>query len=223
MQKQIQARHRMQDSYSIAEHRHRFAIWAAGRAYSRQGPGHTMAVATQLINESGVGRISTPDDLPPPKEIDAFLDLQFRNVIKIACKLTYTRTWKDEITKDEYSSQHDLICSYGRAQKLVNVYLKSKLVCASSDADQSKISALHPPLDRQLLNAIDSYLAHPKHKGSDLQKKFKAALKLGKSWTTFKKPAYDAHLSVIKDIQAGRPLWGIEWLWHPSAQEEEDR
>ncbi|QXH95743.1 hypothetical protein HU749_004975 [Pseudomonas ogarae] len=212
----------MQDNYSIAEHRHRFAIWAAGRAYSRQGPGHTIAVATQLINESGVGQISTPDDLPPPQEIDAFLDLQFRNVINIAVKLTYTRTWKDE-TKAEHSSQHDLICSYGRAQKLVNVYLKSKLVCAFSDADQSKISALHPPLDRQLLNAIGSYLARPNHKGSDLQKKFKAALNLGESWTTFEKPAYDAHLSVIKDIQAGRPLWGIEWLWHPSALEEEDR
>lgn len=44
----------MQDRYRIAEHRHRFAIWAVGKAYSMQGLSRKMAVATQLINESGV-------------------------------------------------------------------------------------------------------------------------------------------------------------------------
>ncbi|MGS0738100.1 hypothetical protein ACVBEG_16500 [Pseudomonas sp. GG8] len=68
----------MQNSYTIIEHRHRFALWAAGRAYSRQGPGHTMDVAKKLLRESGVDRISTPDDLPPSEEMDAFLDGDFR-------------------------------------------------------------------------------------------------------------------------------------------------
>lgn len=44
--------------YDICEHRHRRAGWGAGRAYSRQGPGNTIAVANHLIEKSGLGAIA---------------------------------------------------------------------------------------------------------------------------------------------------------------------
>lgn len=209
----------MQDSYTIIEHRHRFAIWAAGRAYSRQGPGHTMAVATRLINESGVGKISTLDDLPPIEEMDAFLDGYFQKVIQLATGMTYTRRWEDKHTKAKMSEVLPLECSYGRAQKLVNVYLKSKLVCTSA-GDQVSIAALHPPLDRKLIGEIRRYLRRASYKGSKTQEDFFTALALGESWTSFDKTAYDAHIKVVKAIQGRRPLWGIEWLWKPTAEKE---
>ena len=209
----------MQDSYTIIEHRHRFAIWAAGRAYSRNGPGHTMAVATKLINESGVGKIATLDDLPHIEEMDAFLDGYFQKVIQLATGMTYTRRWEDKHTKAKMSEVLPLECSYGRAQKLVNVYLKSKLVCTSA-GDQVSIAALHPPLDRKLIGEIRRYLRRASYKGSKTQEDFFTALALGESWTSFDKTAYDAHIKVVKAIQGRRPLWGIEWLWKPTAEKE---
>lgn len=210
----------MQDKYTMTEHRHRFAIWAAGRAYSRQGPGHTMAVASQLINETRVGRIATLDDLPPPDKIDGHLDELFHEVMDCAAKIKYVRKWKDETTGLYRKEECQLECSYGRAQKLVNIYLKSKLVLTSMDETDAKLAKLHPPLDRQLLGAIGRYLNTAPFKGSKLQQAFKAALVKGSSWTTFDKPAYDAHITVVKDIQQDRPLWGIEWLWQPTAADE---
>ncbi|MCP8633413.1 hypothetical protein PUR31_02270 [Pseudomonas mosselii] len=210
----------MQDKYTMTEHRHRFAIWAAGRAYSRQGPGHTMVVASQLINETRVGRIATLDDLPPPHEIDGHLDELFHEVMDRAAKIKYVRKWKDETTGLYREEECQLECSFGRAQKLVNIYLKSKLILAGMDESNAKLAKLHPPIDRQLLGAIDRHLNTVPFKGSKLQQAFKAALVKGSSWTTFDKPAYDAHITVVKEIQQDRPLWGIEWLWQPTATDE---
>lgn len=210
----------MQDKYTLTEHRHRFAIWAAGRAYSRQGPGHTMAVASQLINDTSVGQITTLDDLPSPNEIDDHLDGLFREVMGRAEKITYKREWRDKTTGHSRTEECQLECTYGRAQKLVNIFLKSKLIVAGVDERDAKLARLHPPLDRQLLAAIGRHLNTPPFKGSDLQKVFKEALLKGSSWTTFDKAAYDAHINVVKEIQKDRPLWGIEWLWQPAATDE---
>lgn len=166
----------MQDKYTLTEHRHRFAIWAAGRAYSRQGSGHTMAVASQLINDTSVGQIATLDDLPPPNEIDDHLDGLFREVMGRAEKITYKREWKDKTTGHSRTEECQLECTYGRAQKLVNIYLKSKLIVAGVDERDAKLASLHPPLDRQLLAAIGRHLNTPPLKGSDLQQVFKEAL-----------------------------------------------
>lgn len=132
----------MQDTYNIIEHRHRFAIWAAGRAYSRQGPGHTMSMASKLIIDSGLNKIATADDLPPAAQMDEFLDGYFQSVIHLAENQEYEHKWKDEATKENHSAQRPLECSYGRAQKLVNVYLKSKLICSGAH-DDDRIAALH--------------------------------------------------------------------------------
>ena len=166
----------MQDKYTMAEHRHRFAIWAAGRAYSRQGPGHTMAVAFKLIDETQVGQIATLDDLPPPDEIDDYLDGLFQEVMARAAKIEYLRKWKDKTTGLNRIEPCKLECSYGRAQKLVNIYLKSKLVLAGRDEGAAKLAKLHPPLDRQLLVAIDRHLNTAQCKASEIQQAFKAVI-----------------------------------------------
>lgn len=48
--------------------------------------------------------------------------------------------------------------SHGKAAKLINVYLKAGVVCATpADADESlrrAVGAIHPPIDRILLEAL---------------------------------------------------------------------
>lgn len=47
-------------------------------------------------------------------------------------------------------------CIYGRAQKLVNVYLKSKLACGGYHDDE-RVARLHPPIDRKLLTGLNAF------------------------------------------------------------------
>lgn len=82
--------------YDIHEHRHRVAVWAAGRAYSRQGPGHTIAVAKHLIEKSGLGVINTADQLPPPDEMNEFIHQRIQAVIDASKGLYYTKRAKGE-------------------------------------------------------------------------------------------------------------------------------
>jgi hypothetical protein len=101
--------------YDIIEHRHRLAVWGAGRAYCRQGPGHTIAVARQLIENSKLSDINTPDDLPAADQMDAFIHERIHQVMAASLPIRYTNKDKQVVP---------LLCTYGRAQKLVNMYLK---------------------------------------------------------------------------------------------------
>ncbi|MNV63470.1 hypothetical protein D3C71_1560660 [compost metagenome] len=123
--------------------------------------------------------------------------------------------WRKPSKADKFAKEHQLHCTYGRAQKLLNVYLKSKLVCAGWQAHRSVV-ALHPPIDRALLAAMDHFTRTEREKIPDARGALEAAQQLGNSWTTFDKITYDAYIKVVKLIQGDRPLWAVEWLWAPS-------
>lgn len=187
-------------NYGIDEHKHRFAVWAAGRAYARRGKGYTVAVAKRLIESAGLDRISSPTDLPPPDEVDALIHQRIEAVCE-AARVT------------------SLECTYGRAQKLVNIYLKSKLVCAGHHDDPS-VRALHPPIDRVLIRALVTY-SHQRRNDASLAE-FRAALnaarRFGESWTDFDKPTYDAYVAAFKLLQGSEPLWAVEKHWRPERE-----
>ena len=199
--------------YDIHEHRHRVAVWAAGRAYSRQGPGHTIAVAKHLIEKSGLGVINTADQLPPPDEMNEFIHQRIQAVIDASIGLYYTKR-----AKGEPDVRKALVCTYGRAQKLVNMYLKLKIICAGYH-DHPHVKAMHPPLDAVLLQALDSSNAIDQE--SDLlifREKLQAAKDMSKTWTTFDRTTYEAYISAIRTFQGDQPLWAIERLWNPERQ-----
>ena len=199
--------------YDIHEHRHRVAVWGAGRAYSRQGPGHTIAVAKHLIEKSGLGAINTADQLPPPDKMDAFIHERIEAVMTAAHGIFYTKR-----AKGEPDARKSLHCTYGRAQKLVNMYLKLKIVCAGYH-DHPYVKAINPPLDAVLLKALDAAVSIDQE--SDLpafRQKLRAAKDMGKTWTTFDRPKYEAYIAAIRTFQGNQPLWAVERLWNPERE-----
>ncbi|RMV72211.1 hypothetical protein ALP05_102096 [Pseudomonas caricapapayae] len=199
--------------YDIYEHRHSLAVWGAGRAYSRQGPGHTIAMAKHLIEKSGLGAINTADHLPPSEKMSDFIHERIQAVIDVSQGVYYTKR-----TKGEPDAREALVCTYGRAQKLVNMYLKIKIVCAGYH-DHPHVKNLHPPLDAVLLEAFNSSIEID-HK-SDLKvfrSKLAIAKALGKAWTKFDRSTYDAYIAAIRIFQGGQPLWAVERLWSPERE-----
>jgi hypothetical protein len=121
--------------------------------------------------------------------------------------------------KNEGSIAHEtrkLKLSYGRAQKLVNVYLKAMLVCGGQENDP-RIRHLHPPIDGVLLDALGEVARHSR--ANEFRKLFRTARRTGKRWTKFQKRDYVAYLNAIKSLQGNEPLWAVEEHWIPGRGE----
>lgn len=198
--------------YDIDEHRYRFAVWAAGRAYARgkDSSGCTVEMAKSLIDASGLGEIRTLRDLPvEPSEIDQWV-FSWITRVRWAAR---GRHVPNSSGKKAVSTK--LIFSYGRAQKLVNVYLKSMIVCAGNESD-ARVKFLHPPIDRELLAALKK--VKPLHEAQKYLQLFTDADRLEHSWTKFRKCDYVAYLNAIKQFQGSEPLWAVEEHWEPGRE-----
>jgi len=113
--------------------------------------------------------------------------------------------------KDEFDKIHSLWCNdiisfwdkygegfeYGRAAKLVNMYLKSMIVLVNPDSNLAK--NIHPPIDSVLLKA--------------LAKQFKQGHFRDLRWTNFKEDEYFKTLGEILALIEGQPAWKIEKFW----------
>ncbi|WP_156546060.1 hypothetical protein [Cupriavidus sp. D384] len=166
-----------------------------------------------MLEAAGMRNICSVKDLPAVEKIDLFIDVLIQKVMAAAPPTYITSKKGDDGVKK--SAELPFICTYGRAQKLVNIYLKSKLICASADHDDPRLAKLHPPLDSELLKELNR-LARKADASQD-QCSFKALWKKararGTSWTAFDKAAYDAYIAAIKARQGWQPLWAVEEHW----------
>jgi hypothetical protein len=106
--------------YTIDEHKHIYAVWTAARAVQRSFTGATRVKIDKAINDSGLRE--------PWPEVP-YDDLH--------------RRWARSIMQS-------LNCSYGRAAKIIAVYLKTTVVMAEGQMAE----VVHPPIDGQLLLAL---------------------------------------------------------------------
>lgn len=202
--------------YTIHEHSHRFAVWAAGRAYARggEGGGYTVLNAKRMLEGAGLRDVKSVEDLPESGQIDLFVDGLIQAVM-VSGPRTYTHTVFKKDGVPAKREERPFVCTYGRAQKLVNIYLKSKIICGGAPHDDMRVAKLHPPLDRQLLAELDKLGS--KQLGTALcevfREKWNMARAMGTSWTDFNKPTYDAYVAAIKVLQGERPLWAVEEYW----------
>ncbi|ABO59724.1 hypothetical protein BYI23_E000550 (plasmid) [Burkholderia sp. YI23] len=201
-------------AYDIDEHRYRFAVWAAGRAYARggkDGAGCTVSMAKRLIVKSGLGAVRSVRDLPErPTEIDRWVFTMIARVRLASRGQTY------KIRSSGAHESKKLRLSYGRAQKLVNMYLKAMLVCGGQERD-SRIRFLHPPIDGVLLDTLAG--VELGDRAEAFRELFSNAQRTAQRWTKFQRRDYVAYLDAIKVLQGDEPLWAVEEHWAPGSDD----
>ena len=171
------------NNYSIHEHEHRFSVWAAGRAAS------TSRKCRFKVEK-------------------AFVLLKYFEPLELEClpESVDFDSFHDKICKSTMDKAKDLEIegfSYGVAAKLVNVYLKARFVNAST-VEQSKVKAIHPPIDSLLLKGLRRLKL--------LSTKDKEAF--GKPWSKFTEEEYKAVIQGVRNILGdGVGMWEIEKYW----------
>jgi hypothetical protein len=176
------------NDYSIAEHRHRFAAWAAGRAASVSTCRFKVSEALTILDGVGLQRfLVNPDLLPAPALID-----------------DAHRRWRDtavSIARKRFGIE----MSHGVAAKLINVYFKSGLVCGGY-ADHDHVAALHPPIDAVLLRDL------ARRNVGGLSRRWLIAQH--RRWSKLSSRQYEDVIEAIRTaLGDGEPLWKIETYW----------
>ena len=173
-------------AYTLLDHRHRFSVWAAARAAQRGLKGGKVDVLRDTVEQSGVvefarAKISVVD-------ADAFNKEH--------------RRWCSSIV--EYLQSRDVSASFGRAAKLIAIYLKSMVILDGS-VETERTRFIHPPIDGILLRNLC--------KASDLQSTHKATWKSLK-WTGLTEREYYGLIEQLRMCTAkGEPFWTLEKYW----------
>jgi hypothetical protein len=170
------------DNYDFKEHTHRFAAWAAARAASTSTFRFKVADGKRWLEASSSLRMCAgePDRLPTPEQFDDAHE-----------------EWCKEIMKAAGNPEK---FKHGVAAKLINIYLKAAVICPLS-SDQPKVKAVHPPIDRLLLDELARKVG-----GIWLDQK--------RSWSKFCFHEYEEVIEKVKVTvgdEAG--LWTIEKYW----------
>jgi hypothetical protein len=173
--------------YTIEEHKHRFASWAASRAASTKTCRFNVLQGKNILEATGLKELLVnPDLLPIPTEVDA-----------------KHREWR-KLAIDAAESKDLTGFGHGVAAKLINVYLKSVFVCAGYQ-DHTNVAVLHPPIDRLLLDGLC------KEKDGGLADQWKRARKIG--WSKFNSDQYESVIAAIRTAMEGKALWEVEFWW----------
>jgi hypothetical protein len=171
-------------TYSHFEHRHNFAAWCAARAVQRGFAKST--ILKQTIEASGVREFlknSGGKDLSQ-KEFDGLHESWCKAVIEF---------WERNKVEGR---------SYGRAAKLVAIYIKSMMVV--QDEPNGLAEVAHPPIDSIILRNIsgDKNISHPR---KAYWKKIR--------WTLLDEEAYKQMITDFRQVCEGKPFWLIEEYW----------
>jgi hypothetical protein len=177
------------EPYRLEDHRHRFALWAAARAAQRSLAGATNAVLANAIETSGVLETlrSRPTSWP---ENAAEFDREHG-------------VWCTKIVQHLRGKRVD--ATFGRAAKLVAIYLKTVIVLGEShNTPLSRF--LHPPIDDILLKE----LSRPEHNFSEKARRHWKSVR----WTQLDKDGYGQLIKSLRGEGLHRPaFWMAERYW----------
>jgi hypothetical protein len=170
--------------YTFTEHLHNYAVWTAARAAQR---GFTttqnikQAIEETQLQELAEGKLNI-------NTIEAYDEFH-----KKTCNKLIEAFQKMELKKDIKAK-----ATFGRAAKIVAIYLKTAVVIRDSGKSQlSKI--IHPPIDRILLTKLNK-----NHKQIKVE-----------NWTQLSKDEYDTLWEEIKALPIHKNgYWEIEVFWN---------
>jgi hypothetical protein len=186
-------------TYSIENHRHRFAAWCAASAASASpGCRFPAKAGFSLIEQSGLVEAATNwSSLPPPSSFDY-----------------EHRGWRDTLVRlapSVVGHGPKRNFTHGVAAKLINCYLKPLFICGvpenpngSPTSLHDLFDAIHPPIDRLLLDKLSR--GNVAGKG----KFWRQHRDIG--WSSFTSEQYEAVISAVREATGGQ-LWRIEEHW----------
>jgi hypothetical protein len=182
----------MTEPYSFFAHRHRFAAWAAARASQRRWGVSTPAIL-DAIEASGLPDL-VADRARWPATAEAF-DATHRDICQRIIQRVSSTTGKKS--------------SFGLAAKAVAIYLKS-MVVLGPDSNTSFASVVHPPIDRNLLQALAG--------DGGLNTSLRAVCR-GCNWTQLDEQGYYDLLGQIRRAGLHKPaFWMLERYWDLSQE-----
>lgn len=174
--------------YSLEDHKHRVAAWAAATA-AKASPKCRFTVETgkQILEGIGLDRDFKLNNLPNPEDFDGF----------------HKKLREAAVAKA--SGMNIQGFTHGVAAKLINIYLKMIFTCGGHHGEE-KVKAVHPPIDRVLLDGLVTA------KVGNL-KTWRTANKKG--WSSFNSEEYEAVMKEMKKnmIAKNCPVWKIEACW----------
>ena len=189
------------NKYNHTEHIFRFAAWSASTAARASfNCIFKVKVGSAILKDSDLYKYSNSFQyLPEPNKFDAEHKKICKKIIESS------KNYKNDISGK---------FTYGIAAKLLNCYFKSiYLIQFQSSLDknnQSKVDAIHPPIDRILLTALSK---DNNEKSKERDKFWKEMVKKG--WSNFDYKQYEKVIKKIKEVQKEKnePLWMIENAW----------
>lgn len=185
-------------TYTIEEHRHRFAGWSAARAAQRGMIGGDNTVLLQAIEGCGVREAVHPpvEWSPDAAEFDRAHAGWCRHIVA---------------SLRERGLPHHT-ATFGRAAKLVAIYLKSMVVLAGRH-ETSLGRMLHPPIDNILLTSLaEDDDANFREESRQLWRRTR--------WTKLDETGYAQIIQSLRAERLDDPFWGIEryWIGHSSRE-----
>ncbi len=177
----------MSTPYTIEQHQHRLAAWAASRAASAKGCRFKVKQGVKILENCGFTAVfSKPEQLPRPDLLDE----------------KHTK-WREEII--DAAKHWGLIFPHGVAAKLINCYLKVRFVCTGQH-EHERVKCLHPPIDELLLKEL------ARQNVGGFKKQWRAFRK--QRWSKFDSKTYQSVIDHIRDsLPTNEPLWKIEEHW----------
>ncbi len=175
--------------YDITEHRHRFAAWAAARAVQRGWGSSKTEKLRDALESCGVGKFVCSAD---PGDID---ERRFRELHRQWCRAVIVSLTQKGVPD----------ATFGRAAKLVAVYLKVMVVLGpAGDCDLARVA--HPPIDRTELKRVATEVGV----SSPLKRLCKAV-----NWTQLTEENYYSLLGQLRAlIPSSDPFWTLEQFWN---------
>jgi hypothetical protein len=171
--------------YDLFEHRHRFSSWAAARAAQRGWKNASIKNLRDAIENCGIVTFLRNDDA-------MFIDKEgFKKHHKIWCRLIV----------DFLNSRGLSNVTYGRAAKLVGVYIKS-MVIIGPDSNSSLAVVAHPPIDRILLRNLSN--------APEIENHLRERCRLINFTELDEQSYYDLISQLRRSLGDDEPFWSLE-------------
>jgi len=184
------------DIYDYKEHLHRYGVWTAARA---QRAFMTTAHIKQALDKIDLKREAF--GLSMDMDASAFDEWHVKICNNLQSELRI-------ISTESYKPKKGKKVEFGRAAKIVNIYLKTTVVIPNCEKDDCNlIQVIHPPIDAILLKCL-----------ANCERKILSKEQGLITWTNMKQEVYTSIIDKLREHFQQSSLWKAEACWKPEKE-----